>query len=50
MDGAHILIPTWWMPFLSIQDDIRTIANRYADSDADMAVKRKQLDLLAAPV
>jgi putative two-component system response regulator len=35
--------------FLSIQDEIQTIANRYADSDADMAFKRKQLDLLAAP-
>jgi putative two-component system response regulator len=35
--------------FLSIQDEIRTIANRYADSDADMAIKRKQLDLLTVP-
>jgi putative two-component system response regulator len=36
--------------FLSIQDDIKAIAERYADSDADMEIKKKQFDLLTAPV
>ncbi len=35
--------------FLSIQDEIRAIALRYADSDADMDVKRRQIDLVTAP-
>jgi putative two-component system response regulator len=33
--------------FLAIQDEIKAIADRYADSDADMDAKRKQLELLA---
>jgi putative two-component system response regulator len=33
--------------FLAIQDEIKAIAARYADSDADMDAKRKQLELLA---
>jgi putative two-component system response regulator len=36
--------------FLSIQDEIKAIASRHADSDADMEVKKKQFDLLSAPV
>jgi putative two-component system response regulator len=36
--------------FLSMQDDIRAIALRYADSDADMDVKRRQIELVTAPV
>jgi putative two-component system response regulator len=32
--------------FLAIQDEIKSIAARYADSDADMDAKRKQLELL----
>lgn len=35
--------------FLSIQDEIRAIALRYADSDADMDLKRRQIDLVTAP-
>jgi putative two-component system response regulator len=35
--------------FLSIQDEIKAIAARHADSDADMEVKRKQFDLLTSP-
>lgn len=34
--------------FLSIQDEIRAIAARYADSDADMDAKRKQIELVTA--
>ena len=34
--------------FLSIQDEIRAIAARYADSDADMDAKRKQIELVSA--
>jgi len=33
--------------FLTIQDEIKAIASRYADSDADMNLKRKQLELLS---
>jgi putative two-component system response regulator len=36
--------------FLSMQDDIRAIALRYADSDADMDAKRRQIELVTAPV
>jgi putative two-component system response regulator len=35
--------------FLSIQDEIRAIALRYADSDADMDLKRRQIELVTAP-
>jgi putative two-component system response regulator len=33
--------------FLTIQDEVKAIAARYADSDADMNLKRKQLELLS---
>jgi hypothetical protein len=36
--------------FLAIQDEIQSIAARYADTDADMDVKRKQFELLAPTV
>jgi putative two-component system response regulator len=35
--------------FLSIQDEIKAIATRYADSDADMDAKRRQIELVSAP-
>jgi putative two-component system response regulator len=35
--------------FLSIKDEIKAIAHRYADSDADMEIKRKQIELVIAP-
>jgi putative two-component system response regulator len=35
--------------FLSIEDEIKAIALRYADSDADMDAKRKQIELVSAP-
>lgn len=35
--------------FLSIQDEIKQIALRYADSDADMDTKRRLIDLVIAP-
>jgi putative two-component system response regulator len=44
--GSHF-DPVMVDAFLAIQDEIKTIAARYADSDADMDVKRKQLELLA---
>ena len=34
--------------FLSIQDEIKAIAGRYADSDADMEAKRHQMELVGA--
>jgi putative two-component system response regulator len=46
--GSHF-DPDMVDAFLSIQDEIRAIAGRYADSDADMALKRKQLERQAAP-
>jgi putative two-component system response regulator len=47
--GSHF-DPDMVDAFMSIQDDIQAIASRYADSDADMEVKKKQFDQLAAPV
>jgi putative two-component system response regulator len=35
--------------FLTIQDEIKSIAARYADSDDDMETKRKQVELVSAP-
>jgi hypothetical protein len=35
--------------FLSIQDEIKAIAARYADSDTDMEAKRLQIELVLAP-
>ncbi len=43
--GSHF-DPDMVDAFLAIQDEIKSIAARYADSDADMDVKRKQLELL----
>jgi putative two-component system response regulator len=43
--GSHF-DPDMVDAFLGIQDEIKSIAARYADSDADMDVKRKQLELL----
>lgn len=36
--------------FVSIQDEIAAIANRYADSDADMEAKRRQIKLVTESV
>jgi len=47
--GSHF-DPDMVDAFLSIQDEIRAIAARHADSDADMAIKRKQLEFQAAAV
>jgi putative two-component system response regulator len=44
--GSHF-DPDMVDAFLAIQDEIKLIAARYADSDADMDVKRKQLELVA---
>jgi putative two-component system response regulator len=44
--GSHF-DPTMVDAFLTIQDEIKSIAARYADSDADMSAKRKQLELLS---
>ena len=46
--GSHF-DPDMVDAFLAIQDEIQMIANRYADSDADMAIKRKQIELLTTP-
>lgn len=35
--------------FLDIQDEILEIARKYADSDSELDVKRKQIELLTAP-
>jgi putative two-component system response regulator len=43
--GSHF-DPDMVDAFLAIQDEIKSIAARYADSDAGMDVKRKQLELL----
>lgn len=45
--GTHF-DPDMVEAFLSIQDEIRAIAARYADSDADMDAKRKQIELVIA--
>jgi putative two-component system response regulator len=44
--GSHF-DPDMVDAFLAIQDEIKSIAASYADTDADMDVKRKQLELLA---
>ncbi|RFO95646.1 two-component system response regulator [Rhodoferax lacus] len=46
--GSHF-DPDMVDAFLSIQDEIQAIALRYADSDADMDAKRKQIELVSAP-
>jgi putative two-component system response regulator len=43
--GSHF-DPDMVDAFLAIQDEIKSIAARYADSDSDMDAKRKQLELL----
>ena len=45
--GSHF-DPDMVDAFLAIQDEIRAIAARYADSDADMALKRKQIEFQTA--
>jgi putative two-component system response regulator len=47
--GSHF-DPDMVDAFLSIQDEIQSIAARYADTDADMDVKRKQFELVAPTV
>ena len=47
--GSHF-DPDMVEAFVSIQDEIQAIAERYADSDADMEIKRKQIELVSAPV
>jgi putative two-component system response regulator len=47
--GSHF-DPDMVDAFLAIQDEIQSIAARYADTDADMDVKRKQFELLAPTV
>ena len=47
--GSHF-DPDMVDAFLSIQEEIRAIAARHADSDADIAIKRKQLEFQAAAV
>jgi putative two-component system response regulator len=44
--GSHF-DPDMVDAFLAIQDEIKSIAARYADTDADMDVKRKQFELVA---
>ncbi len=44
--GSHF-DPDMVDAFLAIQDEIQSIAARYADTDADMDVKRKQFELVA---
>lgn len=46
--GSHF-DPEMVDAFLSIQDEIREIALRYADSDADMDAKRRQIERVTAP-
>ena len=45
--GSHF-DPDMVDAFLAIQDEIRAIAARYADSDADMELKRKQIEFQTA--
>jgi putative two-component system response regulator len=45
--GSHF-DPDMVDAFLAIQDEIKAIAMRYADSDADMEIKRKQIELVGA--
>jgi putative two-component system response regulator len=45
--GSHF-DPDMVDAFLAIQDEIRAIAARYADSDADMEIKRRQIELVGA--
>ncbi len=47
--GSHF-DPDMVDAFLAIQDEIQSIAARYADTDADMDVKRKQFELVAPTV
>ena len=47
--GSHF-DPAMVDAFLSIQEEVKSIAARYADSDADMEVKRKQFELLSPTV
>lgn len=44
--GTHF-DPDMLDAFLTIQDEVQAIAKRYADTDADMDLKRKQLELLS---
>jgi putative two-component system response regulator len=46
--GSHF-DPDMVDTFLSIQDEIKAIAARYADSDTDMEAKRRQIELVLAP-
>ncbi len=46
--GTHF-DPDMLDAFLTIQDEVQAIAKRYADTDADMDLKRKQLELLSTP-
>jgi putative two-component system response regulator len=46
--GSHF-DPEMVDAFVSIQDEIKTIAARYLDTDADMEIKRKQLELISGP-
>jgi putative two-component system response regulator len=46
--GSHF-DPDMVEAFVSIQDEIKAIAARYVDTDADMEIKRKQLELIGAP-
>jgi len=45
--GSHF-DPDMVDAFLTIQDEIMAIAARYADCDADMEIKRKQIELVGA--
>ena len=47
-NGTHF-DPDMVDAFLAIQDDIKAIASRYADSDADMDAKRRQIELVNTP-
>jgi putative two-component system response regulator len=46
--GSHF-DPDMVDAFVSIQDEIKAIAARYVDTDADMEIKRKQLELIGGP-
>jgi putative two-component system response regulator len=46
--GSHF-DPDMVDTFLTIQDEIRAIAARYADTDTDMEAKRRQIELVLAP-
>ncbi len=47
--GSHF-DPDMVDAFLELQDEIRGIAIRYADTDSDLEIKRKQFEQLAVPL